>query len=396
MAWRRRHRRGAAAVFTMLLVVGLTALALVAWHVADDAERRRLTARETGRAFGTWLQVAHAATMRNDYRAALVANPNGFAVAPGSLPGRPPGLRVPAGMTLGVMSDGDGVPMAWAVIEVHEEERASVRNGAFESGLADVGVAGGYRGAMAGRVVGVGVARGAAVPNGALFATADLAVAYEEDVLYRRRQPGRPWANTMDATLDFDGNDLEGGGRFEGQAATTVGGAESRGQASVEGDATAGELTAGEMDAAEVDAEGGMAVVGTVSAGVARFTGDVNAGTVRADARVDAGSIGTLGNVDAGLLVVGASLDVVVVSGVSPPNGGLLTVNGRLVGRELRVDGDLRAPATTARSLDAATFGASGVVGQSVSVTGGTGAMFGPSARISGTMTVGNCNGCRP
>ena len=395
MALWRRYRRGAAAVFTMLLVLGLTASTLVAWHVADNVERQRLSAMETGRAFGAWLQVAHAATMRNDYRAALAVNPNGFSVAPGSLPGRPPGLREPARMTLGMMSDGDGVPMAWAVLVVTDEgERGPARNGAFESGLADVAVAGGNEGAMADHAAGVGLARGASIPDGALFATADLAVAYEEDVLYRRRQPGRAWANRMEAELQFGGNDLKGGARFEGYAAETRGGAESRGGGAVEGDATVAHWTSGEMEAAEVDAAS-MAITGRVSAGTGRFSQAVNAGSVRANGRLDAGSIATVGAVDVGLLVVGGSLDLVVVSGVSPPDGGLLTATGRFVGRDLRIDGDLTAPGMTARSFEAGTLEAAGVSGQSVSAAGGVGAMFGPFARINGTMTVGSCNGCR-
>ena len=384
IAKRRRYRRGAAAVFTMLLVVGLTASALTIWHVADDVERRRLSAMETGRAFGTWLQVAHAATMRNDYRAALAASPNGFSVAPGSLPGRPPGLRTPAGMTLGMMSDGDGVPMAWAVLDVEEEERGPARNGAFESGLADVAVRGGTGGAMADHTVGVGLARGAAIPAGALFATADLAVAYEEDVLYRRRQPGRPWANRMEAELEFGGNDLDGARRVEGQAAETTGGAESRGQGSVEGNATVARWTSGEMEAAEVDAAT-MTVTGNVSGGTGRFNGTLNSGSVRANLRVDAGTIATVGSVDAGLLVVGTSLDLVGSSGV-------LTSSGRFVGRELTVTGDLGTGPASAGSLAAGRLEAGGVTGQGVSATG---AMFGPFARIRGTMTVGSCNGCR-
>lgn len=391
---RRRYRRGAAAVFTMLLVVGLTASALVTWHVADDVERRRLTAMETGRAFGTWLQVAHVATMRNDYRAALAADPNGFSVAPASLAGAPPGLRIPVGLTVGMMSDGDGVPMAWAVLVVGEEERSAARNGAFASGLADVAVRGGTGGAMADRAVRVGLARGAAIPDGALFATADLAVAYEEDVLYRREQPGRPWANRMEAELALGGNDLEGADQIEGQAAESTGGAESRGDASVDGNATVATWTSGEMEAAEVDADS-MTVAGNVSGGTGRFTGVVNSGTVRANSRVDAGSIATPGVVDAGLLVVGGSLDLVVVSGVSPPNGGLLTSNGRFVGRELAVTGDLGTGPATARSLAAGRLEAGGVLGQSVSATGAVGAIFGPFARINGTMTVGSCNGCK-
>ncbi len=394
MANRRKFCRGAAAVFTMLLVVGLSASVLVVWHVADNVERQRLTAMERGRVFGTWLQVAHAATMRNDYTAALVANPDGFAVAPASLPGRPAGLRVPPGMTLGVMSDGGGVPMAWAVLVVPEEERSAARNGAFESGLADVAVAGANAGAMADHSVGIGLARGAAVPDGALFATADLAVAYEEGVLSRRVQPGRAWANRMEVELEFGGNDLAGARLFEGVAGETTGGAESRGGGSVEGSATVARWTSGEMEAAEVDAAS-LAVTGNVSAGTGRFRAAVNAGSVRADARVDAGSIATVGTVDAGLLVVGASLDLVVVSGVSPADGGLLTSTGQFVGRDLRITGDLAAPATTARGVEAGSLNAGGVSGQSVSATGGVGAMFGPFARINGTMTVGSCDGCR-
>ena len=65
------------------------------------------------------------------------------------------------------------------------------------------------------------------------------------------------------------------------------------------------------------------------------------------------------------------------------------------MGRELRITGDMTAPATTARSLEAGTLEAAGVSGQSVSAAGGVGAMFGPFARINGTMTVGSCNGCR-
>ena len=237
---------------------------------------------------------------------------------------------------------------------------------------------------MADRAVGVGLARGAAIPAGALFATADLAVAYEEDVLYRRRQPGRPWANRMEAELEFGGNDLDGAGRVEGQAAETTGGAESRGQGSVEGNATVARWTSGEMEAAEVDAAT-MTVTGNVSGGTGRFDGTLNSGSVRANLRVDAGSIATVGPVDAGLLVVGGSLDLVGSSGV-------LTSSGRFVGRELTVTGNLGTGRATARGLAAGRLEAGGVTGQGVSATG---AMFGPSARISGTMTVGSCNGCR-
>ena len=392
MRFRRRHRRGASAVMSVLLLLVLSASVLSAWHVDEDFERRRMLDAESGRVFAMWLAVAHRATMRNDYRPALTADPDGFAVAPASLPGAPAGLRAPPELTLGVIADGNGVPMAWAVLDVGPEARAEARSGAFAAGLADVAVAGGG-GAMAVHEAAVAAARGTPVPAGALFATADLAIAYDEDALYRREQPGRPWANRMEAALAMGGNDLEDGGDADGIAAAASGDAEAGGRADIDGDAAGANLTAARLGAAEL-VGASLAAANRVEAGSARTAVGLEAGSLNAQTRLAAGSLETLGAVDADLMVVGGALALTTVSGVSPPDAGSLTSGAGMAARDARIAGDLDAPSTSVTgALAAGTLTASGVTGGSVSVTG---AVFGPSARITGTMTVGTCDGCRP
>ena len=386
----RTIRRGASAVFMVLLIAASAAAGLVAWHVVDDADRQRQRNVELGRLFGTWLQVAHAATMRNDYRPGLTADPDGFAVAPGALPGAPPGLRTPASITLGVMSDGNDVPMAWAVLVVDREAREAARNGALEAGLADVAVAGSSGSAMAGHEAAVGAARGTAVPAGALFATADLAISYEEGVVYRRQQPGRPWASRMETDLDLGTNDMEGALGFEAVGAVTSGNGVARAGGSVEGDAQSFSLTAGSAEAGEVEAAT-MAASGHSALGSARVGSAVNANRVIASGRVDAGSLATAGPVVADLLVVGGALDAVNVPGASPPEGGSVTSAAGMVGRDLQVTGTLDVGPATAVSMDVGTLSSNGLTASGMTVTG---AVFGPSGRVTGTLRVGSCDGC--
>ena len=392
MPLRRKNIRGASAVMSILLLLVLSASVLSAWHVDEDFERRRMLDAESGRVFAMWLAVAHRATMRNDYRAALTADPDGFAVSPAALPGAPSGLRAPPELSLGVVSDGDGVPMAWAVLDVGPEARGEARSGAFAAGLADVAVAGGG-GAMAVHEAAVAAARGTPIPAGALFATADLAMPYDEDVLYRREQPGRPWANRMEAALAMGGNDLEDGGEADGIAAAASGDAEAGGRAEIEGDASGRNLTADRLDAAEL-VGAALAAADRVTAGSARTAAGLEAGSVDAQTRLAAGSLETLGAVDADLMVVGGALALTNVSGVSPAGAGSLTSGGGLAARDVRIAGDLDAPSTSVTgTLAAGSLTAGGVTGGGTSVAG---SVFGPSARITGTMTVGTCDGCRP
>ena len=392
MRIRRRNTRGASAVMSVLLLLVLSASILAAWHVDEDFERRRMLDAERGRVFAMWLAVAHRATMRNDYRPALTADPDGFAVAPASLPGVPSGLRAPPELTVGVISDGNGVPMAWAVLDVAADARAEARSGAFAAGLADVAVAGGG-GTMAVHEAAVAAARGTPIPPGALFATADLAIAYDEDVLYRREQPGRPWANRMEAALAMGGNDIGDGGAADGIAGVLSGDAEAGGKADIEGDATGANLTAASLGAADL-VGASLAAANRVEAGSARTAAGLEAGSVNAVTRLGAGSLETLGAVDADLMVVGGALALTNVPGVSPAGAGSLTSGAGMAARDVRVTGDLDAPSTAVTGdLAAGSLAAGSATGSRMSVTG---AVFGPSATITGTMTVGTCDGCRP
>ena len=388
-----KFRRGASAVFTVLLILVASASVLAAWHVLDDAERRRNENVELGRLFGIWLQVAHAATMRNDYRVALTAEPDGFSVAPSSLPGVPAGLRAPAVITVGVMADGNDVPMAWAVLAVDREAREAARNGAFGAGLGDVAVAGSGASAMAGYEAAVGIARGASIPDGALFATADLAISYEEGLLYRREQPGRPWANRMEAALDLGGNDVQGAARFEAVTAVTAGNAVSRGGARIEGEAESAGLTTGEMEAGEVEAVS-LTAAGSSVLGSVRVGSDVASQSVVATRRLEAASVVTTGVVEADLLVIGGSMEVMIVPGVSPAGGGSLTLAGDVVARDLQVIGTLDVGPASVTGLRLGALRSDGFTAESMTVRG---VVFGPCSRITGTMRVtGTCDGCRP
>ena len=405
-AYSRTASRGAAALMAVLFGIVLSAGALAAWHVLDDTARRRAEHAETGRVFALWLTATHRASMRDDYGPALEADPDGFAMAPAGLAGAPPGLPEPGGMTLGIMDDGNGVPMAWAVLVVPDGARGAARAGAFAAGLVAVGVAGEAGGAMSVHEAAIGTARGTAIPAGALFVTADLALPHDEDALYRRAQPGRPWANRMEVELDLgrdidagvDGNDLVNADRVDGLRAETTGGVEARDGGSVAGDVTAqagvtvsdrpdvpgtpeDESQDALLEAGEIEAETGFVASGLVNAGSARIAGRMTAGTVVADRRIDAGSVATVGPVDAGLLVVGTSL-----TGVT-----MLTSAAGLDARELVAGGTLDSGPVNVRTFATGSLNAGGMSGGSVAVTG---AVFGPHAHISGTMTVGSCDGC--
>lgn len=395
-----RHMRGASALMAVLLLGALAAGALLLWHDDDAADRRRAAARDDGRLLAMWLQAAHDATMIRDYRPALAVDPDGFELAPASLPGAPPGLPAPGGLTLGVMEDGGGVPMAWAVLVVDAFSRGPARIGALDGGLAAVGTGGEAGAPMSDREAGVAAARGTPVPPGSLFATADRGLPWLEEALYRRRQPGRPWASRMDVALDLDRNDLRDGGGFEGRQAVTTGDVEggcvplppaTRCTAvDVAGAAEAATLNAGGVDAEALEGSRGLRANGAVFAGRLELSGGnglrVQGGSpasLVATGRVEAESLRTIGRVDAGLLVVGGALTG--VTEVTVRTGG---VDAReFVAR----NGFVTAGPATVRAVGAGSLNAGSLDGSGIAVSGDA---FGPSATITGTLTVGSCDGC--
>ena len=446
MVYRRKYVRGAAAVMSVALMAVLSAGALVAWHIEDDVSRRRTLQAERGRVMALWLEAANAATMRHDYRTVLAGDPDGCRLVPhdcvglppgvsAGVPGAPPGLPVPNGLTLGIIADGlcggalncVDTPMAWAVLEVDADARSPARLAALGAGMVDVAVGGGAVSAMQGYADEIEDARGAPIPDGALFATADLGLAHDDEAVYRRQQPGRPWANRMESTLDMDSQDVVEGFLVEGLEATTevpsAGAPPEEGdvvvsndpsvcvgegrpaeecEARVLGDASGADLTAGRLEASEVLAPS-MTVSGSVNAETAVVEMALEGGSVCAgrtvpavppatgevcaeDGRVDAASLAATGAVEAGLMIVGE-----VLSGV-----GTLASGADLYARQVSVPGGrVDGARVEAGELDVGSLQAGTVKAGSIN---GGGVVFGPCAKIEGTLKVdpGPCDGCLP
>ena len=365
----------------VLLLGVAAAFALLVWHESAAVERGKAEARDRGRLLAMWLRVAHDATMVTDYRPALAGDPDGFEVTPGSLAGVPAGLPVPPGLRVGVMDDGAGVPMAWCVLGVDDFSRGPARLGGLDGGLAAVGVAGAAGSPMADREAGVAAALGSPVGPGNLFATADRGFAFEEEAVHRRAQPGRPWASRMDAELDLGGNDAVNGGNVDANSVVTSGAVESRTVASVAGGVGGATASLGSMGAEGVSGDA-LRVNGGVETPVLEVAGAARAGTVAVTGRVEAGSFRTIGQVDAGLLVVGGRLEGIAT----------LTLSGGVDAREFSVGTSfVSSGSAAARVVGAGTMTANGLNGPTIALGGD---VFGPSARITGTLTVGSCNGC--
>lgn len=398
-----RHSRGAAELLGVLLLGLAAAAALLLWNDTAAEDRRVADARDRGRLFGMWLEVAHEATMAThdagyvDYRAALALDPDGFEVVPGNLLGVPAGLPVPDGLRCGVMDDGAGVPMAWCVLAVDDFSRGPARLGGLEAGLAAVGVAGLGGTPMADREAGVAAALGAALGAGNLFATADRGLVYQDEAIYRRAQPGRPWASRMEAELDLGGNDVVGGGDVDANSAEVSGDVESRIEASVAGsvacdgdlaglgpcDGNVGTLGAEALvgDALRVNEGVVTPVLELANAARVGLPGGTPGNAVVAG-RVEGGSLRAVGRVEAGLLVVGGAL-----GGVST-----LTSSGGVDAREFEVGSSfVSTGAAGSRVAGVGDMTADTLVGDNIALGGD---VFGPFGWIKVTLTVGSCDGC--
>ena len=299
---RRCALRGAAALLAVLLLAGLAGAALTVWHGVAERQRSAALDREAGRVFALWFLALHEAAQRGLAPAAVWSAGEAATVTPAQVEAwgtAPPGLHRHAGrdaaLTLGLMDDGGGVPMAFAVLAPGAGGAASMRRGAVEAGLADVAEAGGTAGAMSGHAPALASALGlGALPDGALFATADRAVARRGDHLWRRAQPGRPELSRMRTDLALGGADLVGAGAVEGvdgaaAGASVAGDAAVAGAASVGGDLTAREalsaalgLEAGSLAATGAASAGSAAISGAVEAASAAISGDLRSGTLTA------------------------------------------------------------------------------------------------------------------
>ena len=221
----RRLMLGAGELLAVMLLVAAAAGLLATYHAERAEAERRAEDREAGRVFALWFQAAHRASQ--DFSVLDPAEPpginftdrvagGGFLLTPAELRGLgavPPGLPETAGrlgdapFTLGIIDDGDGVPMAFGVLEPEEwEATASLREGALEAGLAQLEDVSGTDPETQARVAAIETVLARAVDaENALFVTADRGVRYEDRVLYRRAQPGQPRLNRMETDLDASG-----------------------------------------------------------------------------------------------------------------------------------------------------------------------------------------------
>ena len=381
--WRGRHGRGAGALLGTMLLAVLAGGALALHYEAREAERAQALDRAAGRVFGAWVQVAHRAAQAHAdaFETALgtqvgivltVARLSALGAAPPDLPERP-GRH--AAMTLGVIADGTAgrvpasapVPMAFGVLEPAPSSRPSaMREGALEAGLAAVAPGGGTL--MEAHRAAIEAALGRSLVADAMWVTADRGLRYRERALYRRAQPGRPWLNRMETTLEMappGATDPADPARRNIAGAGAVGAesAEIGTDAAVGGDAAAG----GRADAAGLRAEtveagdlaaAALAVTAELVVGAA-VTGRLAAGRVTAAGRLEAGALRTEGALDAAALSVAGNAAVEGAAAARDVAGERLDVAGALSGSRTAAGG-----------------------------------VYGPDATISGLLTVGSCAGC--
>ena len=313
---RRCAFRGAAALLAVLLLAGLAGVGLAAWHAAAERERDAAVDREAGRVFGRWFLALHEAAQQGLVPATVWSTGQAVTVTPAQIEAwgtAPVGLRRNAGrdtsMTLGLMDDGAGVAMAFAVLEPGVGGTESMRRGAVQAGLVDAAESGGTASAISDRAPSIASAMGvASLADGTLFATADWAVARRDDQLWRRAQPGRPELSRMQADLsltDANGNvhGLTDAGIIEGADAEVATKATVAGDAAVTGDVEAKEdldakdalsagagLQAESLTIAGAASAGSAAISGKAEAASASVTGGMRSGTLDAPT-LSAGSL---------------------------------------------------------------------------------------------------------
>ena len=372
---RRGAREGGAAMVLCVLLLAALAGTGMLWSLevraVKDMEAR---ARVAGAVFAQWFQAAHHLAQSEEARyRSLVALHGGGPIPAAVL--RSAGLapawmstRTDAGqaITLGVIDDGRGVPMAYALATPARPLSALYLEnfvaGAAANRVGDVAEPG--REAQATRWQGaIEQVLGRRLGPGELYASADAGIAHDRRVVYRRAQPGRSGRSRMETALVF------GGG--------------------------AGISDVGELDTARAELAGGL-TVGTLHTGGrldaqrARVAGEVRARhlegqgvTVRAAL---AGSQWRTGRVGARSLVVETEL----AAGGAEASGTVVAPDTLVSDRDIEATA-LRSSRAMSEGLEA--WGAPGRLGASAGVD----ALYsvGERAVFRGTVTVtGECAGC--
>ncbi|MDD9982739.1 MAG: hypothetical protein OXU81_15515 [Gammaproteobacteria bacterium] len=314
-----KRQRGLAELAGVLLLALLAGgwVALEAQRQAQATQYAR--GRTAGAVFASWMLAAHRRTQEEAaFYEAQLAGALGVPMTQAQLEteGLAPawlarGTMLDQTIGLGVVDDGAGVPMAFAVAAparaLSATELEGFRAGAAAGGVIGVEALGTELGAetfSGNRRLGAEQALGRTLAVGDLVAVADLGIAYDERVVYRRSQPGRAYLSEMRTDLAFAaGAGVVGAGTvfsetWESSQAFLVGqdasvgadllAAEAGGQADVESSLVQGD--AGLSVTGLLTAET-WAVDGTVNADRSRVAGALRAADVTATASLDAGPV---------------------------------------------------------------------------------------------------------
>lgn len=296
-----RGPRGVGTVVTAVLVTVLAGVFLATWHAAENVRIGAAVDREAGRLWGGWFLALHRGAQQGLVPAPVWSPGSAVEVTAAQIVswGAAPSWLLDegladAGMRFGLLDDGRGVAMAFAVLTPGSGWPDNMRRGALEAGLADVaesGTVGGSASDMATNEAVIATVLGSALVDGSLFVTADWAIPRSDGVLHRRAQPGRPELSRMQAALSFDtGSGVVGAGAVEGGSADIVNAVRVGAEAAVEGDASFGwTLNAtGGLDA-DIGIEAAtLAVGGSLTAGEVRVSGALGAASLNAGSRVTA------------------------------------------------------------------------------------------------------------
>ena len=362
-------------MMTSALVLVALAGAAMLWNLEVRAvQGMEARARAAGAHFAQWFRAAHHLTQSEEAHYRNLVTMHGALPLPSdSL--RSEGLvpawisaRSDAGQTiaLGILDDGRGVPMAFALATPTRPLSPLFLEGFVAGAAANrVGeVAGPGRPSRATRwQEAIERVLGRALQRGELYATADVGIAHDRRVLYRREQPGRAGVARMGTPLFF----------AEGAGISDVGDLNAQ-HAELSEDLTVGTL----------EAQGDLIAQSASVSGTVR-TQTANGRDVEVRTSLDASSLGT------GELIARNLLIETELASRTARASGAVTAPGDFATDEVLEASGARSDTLTSERID--VWGASGRLEAEGSVTAYH--SVGERAKFDGRVTVtGQCSGC--
>ena len=350
----RRLRRGSAELFGVLLLMALAFTVLAHHHRERVAAALAERDEAAGRLLAAWFLAAHRTVQEGSWP--QVPGMGGSELLAQDV-AAPPGLKRDSRIRLGLIDDGHGVAMAFAVFTPRGGESVRhVRTGAIDGGLSRLEEAGITSGPMARHRAAIETVTGASLEPHSLYITADAGLRWRNGILHRRPQPGRPWLNRMEGGLDAGSFAILDASAV-GAVAVTSSLSGAAGSARVTGSLGAATLEGGELASAGIEA--------------ARLTidRDLSVGSLAASGRAKAAGATAVAS------LLGASLEADDLAAQTLVPGAGITVAGGASWKDAAA-GLLDADVIRVPALD-------------------TGRLFGPRLRVIGTLVVDRCRGCR-